>query len=228
MAAFDPNQHMRTLQGKQYLDVIYRMQWLRDKEIGKPNWGISTRLVYQGTLVKGVKGSSDWSPAKIEKLSRPGVIFYAEVADETGRVIGTGHGSETADDFAEYIEKAEKKAMGRALAAAGFGTEFALELEEEEERMGDLADSPVEAPAPKQFTPNQDPLTHPASSGTVTNENKSSTNCADCGQPVTGYVAANKQTVSAETLIDKSMKLYQKPLCRTCYALAASKEVAKS
>lgn len=542
---------MRTVQGgQQYLDVKYRLVWLRDKEVGKPGWGISTKLIYQGMLVKGAKGSSDWSAAKIEKLSRPGVIFYTEITDETGRVIGSGHGSETADDFAEWIEKGEcvpldsqiltrqgfkyhdevnvgeevlaydkdtdqcrwtplraitvhsslpmarlhntrdftvdctpnhswavlaqrsvdmervwsnelreaqnitknckliisapgaaggdspitpdeaamigwiftdgtiqrrgaytraaitqskpetvgvlhalvggitkewvglptvqtfpsgktyaclpqhiwsfsgpdtknlfakagisndsdlpalvtrlseparaamleammqadgdkrgyfgkkkpfvmetfqilgtlqgraigkelmstagdvplhklkkrryvsgseltldaiddqpawcpttdygtwvmrqrghimitgnTKSVGRALAAAGFGTQFAAELDEEEDGTLNLADSPVEAPAPKRFTPNQDPLTHPSSSGTVENENKGSTVCADCGQPVTGYKAANGQIVSAETLLDKSMKLYQKPLCRTCYALAASKEVVKS
>ena len=36
----------------------------------------------------------------------------------------TGWGSETSQDFADYIEAAETKALGRALAALGFGTQF--------------------------------------------------------------------------------------------------------
>ena len=38
--------------------------------------------------------------------------------------MATGWGSETAADFGDYVEKAETKALGRALAALGFGTQF--------------------------------------------------------------------------------------------------------
>ncbi len=41
----------------------------------------------------------------------------------------TGYGSEAQGDFADYIEKAETKAIGRALAALGYGTQFALDFD---------------------------------------------------------------------------------------------------
>ena len=41
--------------------------------------------------------------------------------------------------FADYLEKAETRAVGRALAMCGYGTQFAPELEERER----IVDSPV-------------------------------------------------------------------------------------
>jgi hypothetical protein len=46
----------------------------------------------------------------------------------------TGWGSETADDFEDYIEKAETKALGRALAALGYGTQFCEDFDFSAER----------------------------------------------------------------------------------------------
>jgi hypothetical protein len=37
---------------------------------------------------------------------------------------GSGYGSETPADYGDYVEKAETKAIGRALATAGYGTQF--------------------------------------------------------------------------------------------------------
>lgn len=59
-------------------------------------------------------------------------IFQAVVKDENGRVIATGTKMETGADFADFLEKAETGAIGRALAVAGFGTQFAPELTEGE------------------------------------------------------------------------------------------------
>ena len=51
----------------------------------------------------------------------------------------SGYGSESVKDFGDYLEKAETKAVGRALAMLGYGTQFAPELDE-----GDrIVDSPV-------------------------------------------------------------------------------------
>lgn len=54
----------------------------------------------------------------------------------------TGHGSETPRDFSDYIEKAETKAIGRALAALGYGTQFV-----ESELEGKQGPRPVDSPA---------------------------------------------------------------------------------
>lgn len=115
--AFDPNGHLRNLKGQQYLDVKWRLVWLREEY---PQARIKTEMVHLD-------------------LDHKLAVFRAEV-EIPERGLATGYGSETERDFpAGFIEKAETKAIGRALAALGFGTQFALELDE-----GDrVVDSPV-------------------------------------------------------------------------------------
>ena len=56
-------------------------------------------------------------------LERGYARYKATVDDgEGGRA--TGHGTETAPGFADYVERAETRALGRALAALGIGTQF--------------------------------------------------------------------------------------------------------
>ena len=80
-------------------------------------------------------------------------LFRAAITIPNGGS-ATGWGSETVEDFGDYLEKAETKSLGRALAALGYGTLHALELDE-----GDsVADSPIErraAPAP--IAPREEP-----------------------------------------------------------------------
>lgn len=49
-------------------------------------------------------------------------LFRARIELPTG-ALATGWGSESADDFGDYIEKAETKALGRALVALGYGSD---------------------------------------------------------------------------------------------------------
>jgi hypothetical protein len=69
--------------------------------------------------------------------------------------MATGHGSETARDFKDYIEKAETKAIGRALAALGFGTQFAPDIDDGSS-IGRVVDAPVSRPRAEttRTTPN--------------------------------------------------------------------------
>lgn len=113
--SFDVNSHLMDLKGKKYLQVMYRLVWFRDE---KPLWSIQTDAV---------------------ELTEDKAIFKAYISDESGRVISTGYGSETKKDFNDFIEKAETKAIGRALAMLGYGTQFAPELDECER----IVDSPV-------------------------------------------------------------------------------------
>lgn len=115
---FNPNEHLTKLKGKDYLEVKWRLVWLRD---ACPNAQIATSLVHLD-MDKGV------------------AVFKARVEDGNGG-IGEGHGSESSKDFGDYIEKAETKAIGRALAALGYGTQFAPEIEEGAR----IVDSPVES-----------------------------------------------------------------------------------
>lgn len=103
------------LRGKQYLQVMHRLVWFREE---KPNWSIQTSIV---------------------NFNEKFCVCSAEILDETGRLIAIAHGREDVAHFADNLEKAETKAIGRALAFVGYGTAFAQELEENER----LADSPA-------------------------------------------------------------------------------------
>jgi hypothetical protein len=55
-------------------------------------------------------------------------VFRASVYDGENRLLSQATKMETAKGFADYLEKAETGAIGRALALAGYGTQFAPEL----------------------------------------------------------------------------------------------------
>lgn len=80
-----------------------------------------------------------------------GALFRCCVATEDGHILATGYGRAIMEGSSQYggrvFEKAETAAAGRALAAAGFGTDSAGEdLDELDESDGTamhLADSPA-------------------------------------------------------------------------------------
>jgi hypothetical protein len=102
---FDPTPYLRQLHGRgrgggvDYLDVKWRLLWLRKEH---PDAEIVTELVQHDPQM---------------------AIFKATVTVPTGGK-ATGYGSETASDFPDFIEKAETKAIGRALNALGYGAQF--------------------------------------------------------------------------------------------------------
>jgi hypothetical protein len=110
---FNPAEHFRKVQGgRDYLEVKYRLLWWREEH---PEGHITTELIHadysNGYYV--VKATVGW-------------------CDAQGRdVHATGHKSEAVRDFADALEKAETGAVGRALALLGYGTEQALELDED-------------------------------------------------------------------------------------------------
>jgi hypothetical protein len=76
---------------------------------------------------------------KVMKRAKGYARYRAIVTDgKGGRATGTK--SEKAVSFPDFIEKAETGAIGRALAALGYGTQFAPELNEEHR----IVDAPVE------------------------------------------------------------------------------------
>lgn len=129
---FDPTPYMRQLRGRggaqEYLDVKWRLLWLRREH---PDAEIVTEHV---------------------KIDETSAIFKATVSVPSGGR-ATGYGSETAGDFGDFIEKAETKAIGRALNALGYGAQFA---EGDEEPAPPAANRP-----PMQSRPND---VRPASS----------------------------------------------------------------
>lgn len=144
---FDPNAHMLKLKSKEgtkdYLPVQWRLVWFREQ---CPGGTIDTEEV-QVDLDREVSMEvSAWNnetrrSEKVVKMAKGYARYKAVVTDgHGGRATGTK--SESAVNFADYIEKAETGAIGRALAALGYGTQFTGdELSEGVER---LVDAPVE------------------------------------------------------------------------------------
>lgn len=159
MGKFNPAEHLTNLKGKDYLEVKYRIQWFREEH---PLWKIQTEIV---ELVYGdhcVMKAWIWDPEK--------ETIYSEA-----------HGSECVKDFGDYIEKAETKAIGRALAMLGYGTQFAPELEE-----GDrIVDAPVErkkASAPAKAPAKPVKVEKPQPTQTETRQVKA--RCCACDAPL--------------------------------------------
>lgn len=131
---FNPNEHLMQLKGRDYLQVMWRLVWFREEH---PAWSIETEPV---------------------ALNDTGAAFRAYIKDDTGRVLQTAFGSETKGDFGDFAEKAETKAVGRALAMLGYGTQFtALELDEGER----IVDSPVDRKPQARRQTAQKPQTAP-------------------------------------------------------------------
>ena len=119
---FDASRYLTQVEGRDYLEVKWRLLWLRTEH---PEAAIQTDLVEH----------------------REGyALFKARVALPGGGE-ATGWGSETAADFAEYLEAAETKALGRALAALGYGTQFCEDFAFREQGEGYVVDAPVSLPA---------------------------------------------------------------------------------
>ena len=103
MPGFDPKKHLIQLKGKWYLETKYRIQWFREDH---PRGCISTEIVsYDPMMVK------------------------ATVYDGEGAVLATAHATAVDKGNAVWsgrgLEKSETAAIGRALAHAGYGTQFA-------------------------------------------------------------------------------------------------------
>jgi len=111
--SFRASRYLTKLDGKDYLEVKWRLLWLRTEH---PEAVIATEL---------------------EKHEGGMALFKARITIPDGGE-ATGWGSETVSDFGEYIEKAETKALGRACAALGYGTQFCSDF--------DFHDKPVDAP----------------------------------------------------------------------------------
>jgi hypothetical protein len=114
---FDPARFLTRVNGSDYLEVKWRLVWLRDRH---PDAVVETELV-----------SHESNTA----------VFRAQVRIPDGGS-ASGWGSESAGDFRDYLEKAETKAIGRALAALGFGTQFCPDFEFGAS-VGRIVDAPV-------------------------------------------------------------------------------------
>jgi hypothetical protein len=128
---FDPARFLTRVNGSDYLEVKWRLVWLRDQH---PDAVIETEMMsHEDNLA----------------------VFRAHVSIPGGGT-ATGWGTESAGDFRDYLEKAETKALGRALAALGFGTQFCPDFEFGA-AAGRVVDSPVRAARPTRTASGERP-----------------------------------------------------------------------
>ena len=171
--AFNPKEHLMDLKGKDYLQVMWRLVWFREE---KPLWSIDTKL---------------------EQLTESHAVFSAKIYDENGVQKSAGYGSESIKDFRDFIEKAETKAVGRALAMLGYGTQFAPEMDECEDGKDRIVDSPVQKKAPAKA---QIPV---------------AVKCDCCGGEITPY-QSGKGMVTVERHCKASVEQFGRQLCLAC------------
>lgn len=119
---FEPARYLTRVNGSEYLEVKWRLVWLRDRH---PDATVETELMSHADNT---------------------AVFRAQITIPDGGS-STGWGSETAGDFRDYLEKAETKAIGRALAALGFGTQFCPDFEFGA-AVGRVVDAPVKVARP--------------------------------------------------------------------------------
>ena len=184
---FNPSERMMKLKGKDYLQVAWRLVWLRDEH---PDYGILTEALQIG---------EDYA------------IFKATITNPDGTILSTGHGSESKRDFGDLIEKAETKAVGRALAMLGYGTQFAPDLDEGER----IVDSPIDRHGSHEAAQAVGEAKVAALKGAT---------CERCHKAIMGVKAGGKLLTAAE-VIEQSREKYGGTYCVECMqALKAIKE----
>lgn len=171
-STFNPREHLMNLKGKEYLQVAWRICWFRER---LPEGTIETNII---------------------EHDAEHAIFKATVYNGD-LMLATAHGSETKRDFGDFLEKAETKAIGRALAMCGFGTQFTADELDEGER---IADSPLDTKRQTEVA------------------------CTRCGKPITSVKAKDKTFTAAE-IVGQSKAKYGACYCWDCMiALKAAKD----
>lgn len=104
VSEFDPVKHLTKVQGGDYMEVKWRITWFR---LEWPHGRIETQIVDL---------NPDYAVVRAE------VTAISESAEVRGYASGTGMVERIRFDGG-YLEKAETKAVGRALAMLGFGAQ---------------------------------------------------------------------------------------------------------
>ncbi len=110
--------HLLNLRGKDYLEVKYRLVWLREE---RPDVCIETEFV---------------------ERTQDSCLAKATIRQD-GKVLATAHKFEDRAGFSDFLEKAETGAIGRALALIGYGTQFCADELDEGARIVDAPAEPV-------------------------------------------------------------------------------------
>jgi hypothetical protein len=197
---FDPQPHLIQLPRKvkdkaighyttvydAYLEVKWRLCWFRDRY---PHGVITTEEI-------------------CVDLDRGYARYRCMIEDGQGGK-ATGYGTETAADFADYCERAETRAIGRALAALGIGTQFVgMDLTEGEH----IVDAPVVSTNGNTVVAQQDrPPVDPSTNGSVPENGTGVPNPptipTDAGLPCAGQAISTLKPAALAMLVSKVARL---------------------
>lgn len=138
------------LSGKPYLQVAHRLVWFREE---CPTWSIQTKILEykdEARTATETPAYGDIPKSITVTEAKRFAIIQAQIFNDQGVCIAMAtkreQYAESMKDktgFPDYLEKAETGAIGRALAIAGYGTQFATQELDEGQR---LADAPVTIP----------------------------------------------------------------------------------
>lgn len=143
---FNPNEHLMQIKNRggsaDYLPVQWRLVWFRSIF---PQGTIDTEELEVDFNCECEAETSVWNNEtrrsdKVLKKAKGYARYRAVVCDGLGGR-ATGTKSERAVDFPDFVEKAETGAIGRALAALGYGTQFTGDEFDERHR---IVDAPVD------------------------------------------------------------------------------------
>jgi hypothetical protein len=198
-APFNPADHLIHLKGRNgsadYLPVQWRLVWFREV---CPQGTIDTEELEVDPDREMEEEVEVWneethSNEKIIKRAKGYARYKAIVTDgKGGRATGTK--TEKAVSFPDYVEKAETGAIGRALAALGYGTQFTADEFNEQQR---IVDAPVVRHTPAQLATKTGNEQRPA----VPHERKTASTA--------NTLAADAQPVT-ETQLASIHKLYER------------------
>src|SRR5216684_3029483 len=206
--AFNPNDHVMQIKNRNgsadYLPVQWRLVWFREH---CPEGSIETEMLHLDLDRETEEEGYAWNnearrSEKVIKRANGLAVFRATVKDGKGG-IATGTKSEKAASFPDYIEKAETGAIGRALAALGYGTQFAPELNEEHR----IVDAPVNrsaAPSSGNGGAENSTITPITRTNVARSGNKTSGNGqhAAVAEGAPGVAATEKQLTSIRKLCE--------------------------
>ena len=145
--SFDASRYLVNLKRRDYLEVKWRLLWLRTEH---PDARITTEIVQHN--------------------EENGFALFRAEAEIPGGGKATGWGSETVRDFHDYIEAAETKALGRALAALGFGTQFCSDFDfSAKARPGraQVVDAPVNLAEPRNIVSSASTFARNSGNGSI-------------------------------------------------------------
>jgi hypothetical protein len=119
----DPETSQWVTRYDDYLEVKWRLCWFRDRY---PHGRIETEEVcvdLDRVMSVEVTTTVEGKRQTQRKTGTGYARFKARVEDGEGGV-ATGYGTENAAEFADFVERAETRSIGRALAGLGIGTQF--------------------------------------------------------------------------------------------------------